>query len=265
MTKVSQSQLNLFLNCAEAYRRRYIEGEIIPPGVAMLRGTGVHGAAEENHKQKRDSGRDLPVKDLADIAASTFDRAVGRQGYWLAPEERTVGGKLVLGRAKDAAVRLTGLYADAVAPAIQPDLVEEFVEIALPDDVTMTAILDVTTQDGRLKDLKTAARSKSQADADGSLQLSWYSLAYRAKKGVDPTGIDLEVLVDTKVPKHQRLTTTRTKRDFEVLIARLNTMLAAVKAGVFPPAAVGAWNCSEKWCGYWETCPLVNSERNGNE
>ena len=49
---ISPSQLNTFENCGEAYKRRYLDKEIIPPVVAALRGTGVHRGAEMNFVQK---------------------------------------------------------------------------------------------------------------------------------------------------------------------------------------------------------------------
>jgi PD-(D/E)XK nuclease superfamily len=259
---VSYSQLNLFANCAEAYRRRYIENEIIPPGIAALRGRAVHVAAELNHRQKLTTGVDLPLQDLVDAAATGFDTAK-REGYWLTPDEESEGADHALGHAKDRAVKLTGLYASAVAPAIQPAMVEERIRIVLPDSpADILGVLDVATTDGRIKDLKTAGRSKSQLDADTSLQLSVYALTYHAKTGQHAAGCDMEVLVDTAVPKHQRLTTVRTRRDFEVLVARTNALLNARKAGIFPPANLGHWLCGPKYCGYFLTgCPYVNADR----
>lgn len=259
---LSHSQVNMFSNCAEAYRRRYIEKEVIPPGIAALRGRGVHGAAEINHRQKVATGVDLPSSDLVDAAVTAFKETQQREGYSLTQEERGEGAENVIGKAIDSTVRLTVLYADEVAPSIDPELVEAKVRIELPESpYDMLGVLDVATKDGRIKDLKTAAKSKNQAEADNSLQLTWYDMTYQAATGREATGLDLEVLVDLKTPKHQRLTTARTRRDFEVLVSRVNATIDAIKAGVFPPANPGAWNCSAKWCGYYSTCRYVNSER----
>ena len=260
---LSHSQLDLFSKCGEAYRRRYLEKQIIPPGVALLRGSAVHGAAEVNHRQKIETGQDLPLQDLVDAAATTFDQRIATDGYSLAPDEQSTGAKIVLGKAKDSAVRLTGLYARNVAPNIEPELVEARVRVVLPESpLDLVGVIDVSTRDSRVKDLKTAARAKTQQDADDSLQLTWYDLTYRALKKVPPAGLDLEVLVDTATPKHQRLGTTRTMRDLEVLVARVNATAAAIKAGSFPPAQLGAWWCSNKFCGYFRSgCPFVNADR----
>jgi hypothetical protein len=262
----SHSQLNLYSNCGEAYRRRYIEREIIPPGIALIRGSAVHAPAEVNHKQKRESGTDLPVSELTDIAASAFDEKVRREGVMLTADEKAVGAEKVIGQGKDGAVRLTKLYAKEVAPTIDPDLVEERVRLELTEsEMDMMAVLDVTTKEGDIIDLKTSSKSKSKGEAESSLQLSWYAMAYHALKKKDPRSVRLEVLVDTATPKHQRLETVRTQRDYEVLVNRVNTTLAAIKAGTFVPANAGHWMCSQKWCGYARTCAYYNAERDADE
>jgi hypothetical protein len=154
------------------------------------------------------------------------------------------------------------LYAAESAPEIQPVLVEEQIVIEVPAIRTpLLGILDVSTEDGLVLDIKTAARAKTQQDVDESMQLSMYHLAYTARTGQPPAGVGLEVLVDTKTPKRQRLVSTRSERDLGVLAQRVNAMVAGVEAGVFLPAAPGSWACSPKFCGFWATCPYVNSER----
>lgn len=259
--KVHQSQINLFENCGEAYRRRYIEGEIIPPGVAMLRGSGVHGGAEVNHRQKMKSGRDLPKKDIVDAAVSILEERKARDGFRLTREEMAVGVKPTIARTIETVQTLTGLYVDAVAPGLQPAMVEEKIVAEVSPEVALAGTIDVATVDGRVKDFKTTGKTKPQSEADTSLQFSQYGLLYRAKTGAFPSGFDMEQLVDLKTPKHVRLSTTRTQADYQVLVNRINTMLRAQKAGIFAPAAVGSWICSERWCGFWRTCPYVNSER----
>lgn len=257
---VRQSRLNSFDNCGEAHRR-HLGGETIPPGIAALRGSGFHGAAETNHKQKRESGKDLPRKELVDLAIATFDELRSRDGFRLTAEEMKIGKRPMIARTKNTIQALTELYSDRVAPSIEPDLVEAKITVKVAETVTLSGTLDLSTTDGRVKDFKTTVRAKSQADVDGSVQLSVYGLLYRGLKGKYATGFDIEQLVDSKVPKYVPVRTVRTMADYRVLINRVNNYLTALKAGVFAPAPVGAWNCSPKWCGFWSTCPYVNNER----
>jgi hypothetical protein len=259
--EVRQSTLNDFELCAEMFRRKHIEKEPALPGTAALRGGAVHVGAQKNHEQKVGSGRDLPKKDIIDIAVAGFEEKKAREGFRLTPEEMGVGVKPTLARTIESVTTLTGLYADQVAPRMDPDLVEEHISFTLPSGIKFSGRLDLSTKDGRIKDVKTAGRSKSQKEVDESLQGTQYYALYRALKGKDPSGFDLEVLVDLKTPKVQTLASTRTRRDMEVLVNRANIMLRSVQAGLFAPAAVGSWNCCAKWCNFWSTCPFVNSER----
>jgi hypothetical protein len=259
--EVRQSALNDFELCGEMFRRKHIEKEPAHPGTAALRGGGVHVGAQLNHEQKKKSGKDLPKKDIVDAAVAGFEEKKAKEGFRLTPEELSVGVNPILARTVESVVTLTGLYADQVAPRMQPDLIEQEAKIQLPNGVVFGGRLDLSTQDGRIKDLKTSGRSKSQKDIDESLQGTQYWLLYTALKGKEPKGFDLEVLVDLKTPKAQQLQSTRTQRDVAVLVNRANVMLTSVKAGIFAPAGVGSWICSPKWCPFWNTCAFVNSDR----
>jgi hypothetical protein len=48
----------MFQRCGEQYRRRYLENEIIPPGISARIGSGVHKAAEINFRAKIQTGED---------------------------------------------------------------------------------------------------------------------------------------------------------------------------------------------------------------
>lgn len=266
---ISPSQLNTFENCGEAYRRRYIEKEIIPPGVAALRGGGVHKGAEMNFKQKIESKIDLPKQEIVDRAVAEFEGRMKLEGLFLDAESAAIGKDIVVGKEKDTTVRLAGLFADEVAPVYQPTAVEEKIRIELPDsprdllgilDLTATIVTDPARGEG-LADYKTGKKTKSQSEFDGSPQLTLYDLAYRAKRGKAPDFIRVEQLIDTKVPKRVLTETTRTVADMKPAIARVNAMISGLEKGAFMPANPGSWNCSPRWCGYFATCKFVNSER----
>lgn len=259
---ISNSQLEMFLRCGEQYRRRYICGERIPPGLALIRGSAIHTAAEVNHRQKMTTRRDMRKSDLVEIAASDFDARLSKDGVVLSDDENDRGREVVVGEEKDVVVNLTDVYADMVAPSIMPAMVEERITMSLPSSpADMLGIIDVATEGGRIIDLKSSKKKKTQRDADDSTQLTWYAMAYQARTGAPPTGIDMVALVNTKRPEAQTLSTTRTRKDMEVLVARVNNFLGSRQAGSFSPAPVGSWWCSSKFCGYWNTCPFVNSER----
>jgi len=259
---VSPSALDMYLRCGEQYRRRYVLGEKIPPGVALVKGGAVHKAAEVNFRQKVASHVDLPASEMLEAAAAHVDATVKAEGLLLGPDEAQRGVAAVKDEIVDRAVVLTELFARRVAPAVQPALVEQFVTIELPGhERDLLGRLDVVDVGDRIRDLKTGARRKTQNDVDRSDQLTYYDAAFRKLTGRAPAGVTMDVLLDQKRPDVQTLHSDRSDTDRQVFLNRLNAMLAGVKAGSFPPAPLGAWCCSPKWCGYWHSCSYVNSER----
>jgi hypothetical protein len=258
---ISASQLSMFERCGESYRRRYIEHEIIPPGIAQVKGSGVHGGAKHNFRQKKETHEDLPKKDIIEISVAEFERVVSKQGVFLTREEESVGYNKVIGETKDSVVRLTDLFSTEVASEYQPVYVEESHRLVIPDSpYDLLAVMDLADDLDRVTDLKTAGKSKTQKEVDTSEQLSMYALVFKAITKRLPTEVRLETLVDTKTPKRQVLTAIRDQRDLEVLVARVDTMIKALAKGVFVPAPANSWACDERYCGYALTCPFYRTK-----
>ncbi|HEV3340915.1 MAG TPA: PD-(D/E)XK nuclease family protein [Pirellulales bacterium] len=258
---LSASQLDMISKCPEQWRRRYVEGEVIPPGIAALKGKAVHRPAEINFRQKIETHDDLPVKEFIDLAADAFEAELAG-GYLLTPEEEVRGRKTVLGEAKDATVKMAIFHATDQAPDYQPELVEQQFRIALPGPHDLVGVIDMADDARRVVDLKTSGKAKSQGDADGSIQLTAYAAGYRVLTGEQPTELRLDTIVQTaKTTRRDVVSTARGPADFRALAARLNVVERQIESGIFPPAPVGAWYCGPKYCGYWSTCKFVNAER----
>jgi len=259
---ITPSKLDTYFRCGEQYRRRYVLGERVPPGVALVKGSAVHKAVEVNYAQKVESHVDLPLGDLEQAAAAEVDTRVAGEGLMLTPEEEQRGAARVRGEVVDRAVVLTGLYHKQVAPGVQPVMVERTVRIALPGrPYDFNGRLDVVDSTGSVRDTKTSSKRKQQSEVDRSDALTYYYAAYAHEVGSLPRNVVLDVLIDKARPEVQQLTSTRTARDTQVFVNRVNAMLAGVEAQVYPPAPLGHWVCSPRFCGYWWSCPYVNSER----
>lgn len=260
---LSPTQIDSFTRCGEAYRRRYVEKERIPPGIALLKGTSVHKGAEANNLQKLETRQDLKAQDIVDVAAAEFDSRASKEDVTLAEEEQSRGKSIVLGEALDSTVRMAGAYAGLVAPKYQPQLVESRQKIEVPEAAhDLLAILDLVDEKDAVVEIKTAGKTGKQEDWDNSVQLSIQALTMVALKGKAPSSIQVEQIVDLKSgPKVVTWQTTRSKPDFDALIQRYSQVSKAITAGIFTPATPGAWWCSPKFCGYWRSCKFVNSER----
>lgn len=258
---LSHTQLDMYWRCPEQYRRRYIEREVIPPGVAMLQGTGVHRAAEANFRQKIETHADMPAKEIVEIAAAAFD-AETAGGFILTDDEQNRGAAMVLGDAKAKLVQMAEVHAAEQAPEYQPLQVEHRTRLVFPEaSHDLVAITDLRDDRRRVIDFKTAARKKPQSEADESVQLTIYAAAHRVDTGEDPDEVRLDVLTKTKQPQRQVLSSKRNVNDYIALLNRVNVTLRAINSGNFPPASPGSWVCSPRWCGFFSTCPYVNSER----
>jgi hypothetical protein len=254
---VSQSMIGQFYRCSEQWRRRWIEKEIIPPGVAARRGTAVHKAAAVNHLQKINSKIDLPLGDLQDATRDEYVRVVKEEGIFIPKDQVSASSKLI-GDGLDSAVSLTAVYHRDLAPQIQPIMVEERQVIDVGLSVELQGTLDTVTENQWLVDIKTAAKSKNINEAHNSLQLTFYAGLYYSKYGSWPERLSLEILVATKEPKHQSLETTRDSDDWQDLLIRIKLMLAQIETGLFPPCEPGSWICSPVWCGYFQSCKYAN-------
>jgi hypothetical protein len=256
---ISASHLGMYQRCGLQYQFRYIDKKKIPPGIALLKGAGVHGGARINFRQKKESKVDLPKKDIIEISVTEFENTFQSQGVFLTQEEETIGLKNVLGSAKDSIVTLASLYADQVAPIYQPIYVEESHRIVVPNsEYDLLAVMDLATENERVVDLKTGAKKKTDSEVQASDQLTFYALVYRALTGKMPKKVCLEVLVDKKNPERQLLEGQRDLRDLQVLVKRINLMIDGLSKGVFIPAPPTSWWCSPRFCGYWNICNAVN-------
>ena len=249
----------MYARCPEQYRRRYVEGQRIPPGIALLRGSAVHTAAEQNNGQKVNSHEDLPVVDLQDIAAEAYDIRVQEEGVYLQPDEKS-RAKDALGEGKDAAVGLAGYYGEALAPQIQPVEVEQRFTIELPGLCDLMGVIDVVDTERVIRDMKTSGKRKAQRDADTNTGLTVYGLAYETQNQSPPAGLRLDTLIRTKSGKHslQHLDTERTHAHYGALLKRLTAQVQAISLGSFPPTNPANWWCGPRWCGYYHTCPYRN-------
>lgn len=257
---VSFSRLQLLARCGEAYRRRYEEGDVIPPMISAIRGTAVHIGSEINFKQKIKTKKDLNESDIVEATVEAFDSTVKNEGVSLTKEEQSIGKRKVIGGMKDRSVYLARIYSKEVAPAHQPIIVETLQKIQIAENVDLTIKIDLVNDKKEVVDLKTTTKPRQQIELDNDLQFDVYGLGYLAMTGKHASGFRQEVLLDTKNPKRQTITTQRTTEDYRVTVNRINAFLHATKTGCYTPTSPLNWWCSNTWCGYWQTCPYVKNK-----
>jgi hypothetical protein len=260
---ISASQIEGHERCPYRYKLRWLDGIKIAPGIAQAKGKSVHGGAELNFRQKIRTRRDLRRRDIIAASVALFDE-VKSDGLTLDSEQQLIGFDKVVGAATDSVVRMAGFFADKVAPKYQPVLVEERQRLVLPGPYDLVGVIDWADEARWVNDLKTAGRRKKQRDVDTSVAFSVYALLFKGITGSLPAGVRHEIVIDDPKEatcKAQVLESTRGLEDLEVLIRRINAMVASVATGVFPPAPPGSWQCDPRYCGYWRICPYVVKRR----
>lgn len=250
--------IDMLSRCGEQYRRRYVQNEKIPPGVAVIVGSATHRCIAGNMRHKMETGALLLAETCAAFARDAVNKTWAEEGVLLNDDERQMDLGKVRGAAVDKAVRLSVLHHQRIAPLVQPTHVERAWTLALPGypDLDLAGTIDIQEGSTCIRDSKTSAMSPAWNVADNSDQLTAYALAAQVLDGAMPGRLALDYLVDLKRgPKVETRVTTRTADDSRVFLRRVEAAINALDKGAFVPARQTDWWCSLRWCGYASTCP----------
>lgn len=255
ITHISQSMINLYCNCQEAFCRRYIMGEIIPPALAMAIGTGLHCAAEKNHKQKIDSGFDISLEEIEETASQGFLNEIETKGVYFA--EKVDNVQKELGQAQDLSVNLARQYLKSVAPQINPVEAELSISVQHPElNIPFMGIADVITSDDTCIDLKTAKAKWRKGKEKESVQpiLYRYLLENTYQKNYT---FGFHVLAYNGDVQYIPIVTSN--QDMDKIVGISKAIINSVDTGIYMPAVLGHWICQKSWCGYWHTCKVKST------
>lgn len=266
-TTISASRITSYQMCGEAYRRRYVLGDVRPPAISLIKGSSFHKMAETNYAQKIKSKTDLDVESLKDCVSDQIEIAFQKEVF-LSKIEQSIGKSKLKGDAKDVLVASADTYRE-VAQSVMPREVESFQRLKLSNSSRdILYVMDVETEDDRIIDNKFSAKKKTQKDVDTNLGLTAYGLAFVAKNKRPPKKIAFHNFVGRKTPKTGvvktefiELNTDRDQKDFETFIRRAEEVIKGIDAEIFTPAPVGSWKCSPVYCEYFDDCVYVNTAR----
>ena len=241
------SGIRLFLDCGVAFMRRYILGEKIPPPAAIVVGVAAHKSIETNLNAKIETGKLLDYDMCEDIARDSVNE------QW---EQGVTEEEVSQGEAIDLATGHAKVHRRSLAPKLDPVAVEQKWVVETPYSVDLAGTIDVVESNGNLRDTKTSKRKPPKGVADKSDQVTAYSFAKRITTGQIPEAVHLDYLV----PKQKSVITVSTCRDAQDIKAftqLLESVSKLMDSEIYLPAAESSWMCSQKWCGYWDTCPFA--------
>lgn len=253
---MSFSQLNEFLKCGEAYRRKRIEKEESPSNLAMTAGKAFHTGMETRFTFKMDGkydGDSTAVSDAVDEAMGEDWAEAPIAALWPQPSEADY--KRLQDSMADLSEHVFGQYKNMKVAAI-----EERFEIKLEGvELPIVGYIDLRTTQGTVIDWKTGAKAPAANSADVSEQLTLYDLATRKVHNVTPPRMgNIFARMGANGPLVKEFwTEPRKEADFERLTNRFQILDTALKnQGPWHPAPAGSWWCSEKQCVFWKDCKV---------
>lgn len=271
---LSHSQIEMYLRCPRQYYHRYVREISRPPGISLILGTGTHKALETTHHHIVDYATPAPIEMVLATFSDSFDQNAKEvpETEWKEDEGNTKGG------VKDAGLKLVSLYNRDFAPKVKPQVKNDvrgierkittnvagvpmvgYIDlIDTNDDAVMTHEEQTLLRDNSksvpealrtsVVDFKTKAKSVSQAEIDGSFQLTFYSYATQI------TNVRYDQLLRQKRPKIKRMRSMRKKGDYKWMCEIVSSVARAISSGIFPPCAPDNWACTPNWCGFWGLC-----------
>jgi len=254
----SATQLLMAEHCGQQYRFRYVDGLKRPPGAALIRGSAVHQTHRRSLMAKSETGELLTPDESAALVSDDVTAAFAGEVEFAADDNPAV----VAGETKDAAIALALCDRSDILPHITPVAIEKKVTVNVAGLRPIIGYVDVEDSDGVVRELKTTGQSGrvSQAVADSLEQITVYAMAaMQERQSSEPVQAALDGLVNLKGgPKAVIRQTVRVKAQVQVVLNRFAALQNMLDKGVFVPAALDWWGCSEKWCGYWHVCPYAS-------
>lgn len=236
---LSPSQILLYLQCAEKYRREYVEGIRGPLTWPLAEGQTMARTMERANKEFLVSERHIAKDRLLDwhrrYAKTECVNATGND----------CDLQTVIDRGKEFLTKFDHTQLKPVMVGKTPGVeIAKTIKIA---GVPIKLVADLLEAEGVI-DFKVASSTRYY-DGERDLQMSFYAVAFNR------TDVSFCVFCKKKmeiawVPGTRDL--KKTKKWLEIVVSRV---AHAISNGVFPPTNPAKdFLCSPKWCPHWETC-----------
>src|SRR5690606_28649691 len=223
---LSVSQIRTYLKCPRQYEYRYIHGLRSPVTSSLLIGRSFHKAIETANRVKLEDGEIMAVEDVKDTFSDAWESEKA-QVEWEDGEDQ--------GRLKDSGLEMTSHYYEQIGQKLRPMMIEQGTTVDI-EGVPVKVVIDLVERDGKIRDFKTAKRTPAKDEADRSIQLSTYAMAYREMTGERESGAQLDYTVNLKSgPKITHLETQIDDSRIERTKTLIKGVAQAISSGMFYP------------------------------
>lgn len=263
---ISISQVKTYLRCPKQYEFSYVQKIKSKPSFALDFGSAVHKGIEHNYKQKLVSGKDCDVNEMVTVYVDEIAerKKVARDTY-TKKELKDSGYDTDSRDDEPLGIGLLKQYHREVAPTVKPIHVEQPFELKFiePELRPFYGIIDLIDDEKKVRDAKTSASKFTQDEVDLDIQLTGYAYAYKQITGENAAGLQNDVLVKSKTPQIQMISTTRNDEEMGTFVDMLKSVDRDIQRnyteGYFRPTP-NKMNCG--WCGYRNICPIFKNKLN---
>jgi hypothetical protein len=236
---LSPSQVNCFLGCSAKWYFKYFIGLSEVKAANLTLGRAVHAAVREVFKAKLAYQPHPEREDVVALFDAAWDAEVSDTAFAADedPDELKRTGEV-----------LAAKYVAEAVPDITPAAIEMRVTGTI-GGVKVQGYIDLMDTNGRIIDLKTAAKKPSGIEPPYALQLATYREITPGASGK----ARLDTLVKTKTP--QLVSKEYTVSEADIAHVRKVYPLAqdGMRAGLYFPNR-GANMCSRKYCSFAAEC-----------
>ena len=204
-------------------------------------------------RQKVASGQDLPLEEVLETFRDEFVKEAEDSPENPAKKETR---PLML----DSGVAAMTVWHHDVAPAIDPEYVEEPVQFTI-NGLPYSGTIDLATKQRRIKDWKFTGKKPDPRDQSYVVNMVGYVIGYRRKTGQLETGVDLDYVVRTKTPYHFPVSSEGPTPDESIVsfAGIVESVHDSISKGAFPPTGLKSGACS--WCGFTDECGYYQGPR----
>ncbi len=241
---LSYSSISLFLDCPEAWRRKYIAQEPTRKTSALAFGSAFHGTVERMLQNTQ--------YDWTAVWSEEFEKAF--QDISFEPDETpeqhyNEGVRLLSNQEiKNAIAQISPKIDKAGA------MIERKVEMHVPGvSAPVIGYIDIILEDGTPADFKTSARSWTQDQANNSLQTLFYIAALNQENFDVNWKFKHFIFVKTKTPQVQILEHSHQPGELFFLFEMIRRVWEGISKGYFPLNPT-TWRCGPKYCDFYANC-----------
>ena len=236
---LSPSQVRSFMDCQVRWRFKYVLRLKDPQNGNLALGRAFHACLTHNFNQKIETREDLPITGVL---------ALFREAWALELELTEFRDDEDPSELAACGVALVAKYMAEVAPTIDPAAVEVRVTGEI-GRVHVQGWVDLLDVDGRVIDIKTAARRPSGIDPDHRFQIATYIQLLPGASGE----ARVDTLVKTKAPKIVSQSFQVNEQDLRATRTLYPLAQRVMKAEAFVPNRRSI-TCSRRNCSFWRHC-----------